>query len=66
LLTKKSRYNKKYILLFLDGYLRDEKSTRTLYKKLIICTLIFIIPFIIEFVLDKMGFGANRCGIIDL
>ncbi|MBR6690826.1 MAG: hypothetical protein IKL65_05790 [Bacilli bacterium] len=43
-----------------------KKAQGHFIKRLIICALIFIIPFIIEFVLDKMGFAANGCGIIDL
>jgi len=43
-----------------------KKAQGHFIKRLIICALIFIIPFIVEFVLDKMGFAANGCGIIDL
>jgi len=35
-------------------------------KRLIAAALIFIVPFIIEFILDKMGFVANGCGVISL
>ena len=45
-----------------------KKAQGNFVKRLIIAGLIFIIPFIIEFVLDKMGFGKyiSGCGIIDL
>lgn len=35
-------------------------------RRLIIAALIFIIPFIIEFVLEAFGFEADGCGIINL
>lgn len=43
-----------------------KKAQGNFIKRLIAAALIFIIPFIIEFVLDKMGFASNGCGIIDL
>ena len=43
-----------------------KKAQGRFVKRLIAAALIFILPFIIEFVLDKMGFGSNGCGIIDL
>ncbi|MBQ9072536.1 MAG: hypothetical protein IJY25_05215 [Bacilli bacterium] len=45
-----------------------KKAQGKFIKRLIAAALIFIIPFIIEFVLDKMGFGEyiSGCGIIDL
>ena len=43
-----------------------KKAQGRFVKRLIAAALIFIVPFIIEFVLDKMGFAANGCGIIDL
>lgn len=43
-----------------------KKAQGHFVKRLIAAALIFIIPVIIEFVLDKMGFDANGCGIIDL
>lgn len=45
-----------------------KKAQGRFVKRLIAAALIFIIPFIIEFVLDKMGFGEyiSGCGIIDL
>ena len=45
-----------------------KKAQGRFVKRLIAAVLIFIIPFIIEFVLDKMGFGEyiSGCGIIDL
>ena len=43
-----------------------KKAQGHFVKRLIAAALIFIIPFIIEFVLNKMGFDANGCGIIDL
>ena len=43
-----------------------KKAQGHFVKRLIAAALIFIIPFIIEFILDKMGFDANGCGIIDL
>ena len=45
-----------------------KKAQGRFVKRLIAAALIFIIPFIIEIVLDKMGFGEyiSGCGIIDL
>ena len=43
-----------------------KKAQGNFIKRLIAAALIFIIPLIIEFVLDKMGFTSNGCGIIDL
>ena len=43
-----------------------KKAQKRFIIRLIAAALIFIIPFIIEFVLDKMGFIANGCGIINL
>ena len=43
-----------------------KKAQGHFVKRLIAAGLIFIVPFIIEFILDKMGFAANGCGIIDL
>lgn len=43
-----------------------KKAQKKFIIRLISAALIFIVPFIIEFVLNKMGFDANGCGIIDL
>jgi len=43
-----------------------KKAQGSFVKRLIAAAIIFIVPFIIEFILDKMGFDANGCGIIDL
>ena len=43
-----------------------KKAQGRFVKRLIAAALIFIIPFIIEFVLGKLGFDSNGCGIIDL
>ena len=43
-----------------------KKAQQKFIKRLIAAALIFIIPFIIEFVINKMGFNANGCGIINL
>lgn len=43
-----------------------KKAQGRFVKRLIAAALIFIVPFVIEFVLEKMGFSANGCGIIDL
>ena len=43
-----------------------KKAQGHFVKRLIAAALIFIIPVIIEFILEKMGFAANGCGIIDL
>ena len=59
------------ILDFIQAIAADKddmmkKAQGRFVKRLIAAALIFIIPFLIEFVLDKMGFGVNGCGIIDL
>lgn len=59
------------ILDFIQAIAADKddmmkKAQGRFVKRLIAAALIFIIPFIIEFVLDKMGFSSNGCGIIDL
>lgn len=43
-----------------------KKAQGSFVRRLIAAALIFILPFIIEFILNKMGFNANGCGIIDL
>ena len=43
-----------------------KKAQGRFVKRLIAAALIFLAPIIIEFILDKMGFAANDCGIIDL
>ena len=43
-----------------------KKAQQRFIRRLIAAALIFIAPFIIEFVLDKLGFSANGCGIINL
>lgn len=43
-----------------------KKAQGRFVKRLIAAALIFLAPIIIEFILDKMGFTANDCGIIDL
>lgn len=43
-----------------------KKAQGKFIKRLIAAALVFIIPFIIEFILTKMGFIVNGCGIIDL
>ncbi len=43
-----------------------KKAQARFIKRLIAAALTFIIPLIIVFVLDKMGFTVNGCGIIDL
>ena len=42
-----------------------KKAQGAFVKRLIAAALVFIIPLIIEFILDKMGFGYNDCGIFD-
>lgn len=42
-----------------------KKAQGRFVKRLIAAALIFIVPFILEFVLDKMGFSAEGCGIIN-
>lgn len=41
-----------------------KKSQGRFVKRLIAAALIFLVPFIIEFILDKMGFEVTGCGII--
>ena len=43
-----------------------KKAQGRFVKRLIAAALVFIIPFILQFVLEKLGFAANGCGIIDL
>ena len=43
-----------------------KKAQKRFIKRIIAAALIFITPIIIEFILTKMGFAANGCGIIDL
>ena len=43
-----------------------KKAQKHFVTRLIIAVLIFIMPLIIEFVLDKMGFSADSCGISNL
>lgn len=40
-----------------------KKAQGAFVKRLIAAALVFIIPLIIEFILDKMGFGYNDCGL---
>lgn len=40
-----------------------KKAQGRFVKRLIAAALVFIIPLIIEFILDKMGFGYNDCGL---
>lgn len=40
-----------------------KKAQQKFIKRLVIAVLIFIVPFIIEFALDKMGFSYKDCGI---
>ena len=40
-----------------------KKAQKHFIIRLVAAALAFIIPFIIEFILDKMGFTANSCGI---
>ncbi len=40
-----------------------KKAQQKFMKRLIIAALIFIVPFILEFVITKMGFNYNSCGI---
>ena len=42
------------------------KAQQRFIRRLIAAALIFIAPFIIEFILNKLGFAANGCGIINL
>lgn len=41
-----------------------KKAQGRFVKRLISAALIFLVPFIIEFILDKMGFEVTGCGII--
>lgn len=43
-----------------------KKAQKHFVTRLIVAVLIFIMPLIIEFVLDKMGFSADSCGIRSL
>lgn len=43
-----------------------KKAQKKFIRRIIAAALIFLTPIIIEFVLVKMGFAANGCGIIDL
>lgn len=40
-----------------------KKAQKRFATRLIVAVLIFIMPMIIEFILDKMGFDANNCNI---
>lgn len=40
-----------------------KKAQGSFTRRLIAAALVFIIPLIIEFVLDKMGFGYDTCGL---
>lgn len=40
-----------------------KKAQGSFIKRLIAAALVFLIPLIIEFVLDKMGFGYDACGL---
>ena len=40
-----------------------KKAQGSFTKRLIAAALVFLIPLIVEFVLDKMGFGYNDCGL---
>ena len=40
-----------------------KKAQGKFIKRLIAAALVFIIPLILEFVLDKMGFGYDSCGL---
>ena len=40
-----------------------KKAQKRFIIRLIAAALVFIIPLILEFVLDKMGFGYNDCGL---
>ena len=42
-----------------------KKAQGKFAKRLIAAALIFIVPFILEFILNKMGFVPEGCGIID-
>ncbi len=56
------------ILDFMKGLGADKedemkKAQGKFIKRLIAAALVFIIPLIIEFILDKMGFGYDACGL---
>ena len=40
-----------------------KKAQQRFIKRLIAAALLFIVPLILEFVLDKMGFGYDDCGL---
>lgn len=40
-----------------------KKAQGSFVKRLIAAALVFLIPLIVEFVLDKMGFGYDTCGL---
>ncbi|MDO4963845.1 MAG: hypothetical protein Q4E75_07120, partial [bacterium] len=59
------------ILDFIKAMSQDKddemkKAQKRFVIRLISAALIFILPFILEFILNKMGIDANGCGIIDL
>ncbi len=43
-----------------------KKAQSRFVKRLISAALIFIVPFVLVFILDKMGFTPDACGIMDL
>ena len=43
-----------------------KKAQGRFIKRLIAAALIFVIPFILEFILDKFGFSVYGCGVINL
>ena len=40
-----------------------KKAQGSFVRRLIAAALVFLIPLILEFVLDKMGFGYDTCGL---
>jgi len=40
-----------------------KKAQGKFVKRLIAAALVFIIPLIIQFILEKMGFGYDACGL---
>ena len=40
-----------------------KKAQGKFMKRLIAAALVFIVPLILEFILEKMGFNYNSCGI---
>lgn len=40
-----------------------KKAQGKFIKRLIAAALVFLVPLILEFILDKMGFGYNSCGL---